>query len=127
MKLDMRKAYNMVDWRFLCKTLEAFGFSHQWINLIFQCISTPKISILINGTPEGFFSISRRIRQGDPMFPFLLIIMAEAFGRSIQQAQIEGRILGITVATNMPNITHQQFVDDTILAGSSTIEEAQNL
>ena len=62
MKLDIQKAYDMVDWHFLCKLLEAFGFSQQWVNLIFKFISSPKISILINGTPEGFFEISRGIR-----------------------------------------------------------------
>ena len=62
MKLDIQKAYDMVDWHFLCKVLEAFGFSHQWVSLIFKFISSPKISILINGTPEGFFEISRGIR-----------------------------------------------------------------
>ena len=29
MKLDIHKAYDMVDWRFLYKTLETFKFSHQ--------------------------------------------------------------------------------------------------
>ena len=51
MKLDIQKAYDMVDWRFLCKTLEAFGFARQWINLIIKRILTTKILVLINGTP----------------------------------------------------------------------------
>lgn len=83
MKLDIQKAYDMVDWRFLCKVLEAFGFSQQWVNLIFNFISTPKIFVLINGTLEGFFDISRGIRQGDPLSPSLFIIMAEAFVQSL--------------------------------------------
>ena len=107
MKLDIQKAYDMVDWRFLCKVLEAFGFSHQWINLIFKLISMPKISILINGTLEGFFEISRGIRQGDPLSPSLFIIMAEAFGRAILDASMKQKISGITVTQNVPNITHQ--------------------
>ena len=124
MKLDIQKAYDMVDWRFLCKTLEAFVFSHQWINLIFKCISTTKISVLVNGSPEGFFEISRGIRQGDPLSPFLYIIMAEVFGRSLSRALCEGVIKGITVTENIPNITHQQYANDTIFPGKSTIEEA---
>lgn len=97
----------MVDWCFLCKVLEAFSFSHQWINLIFKFISTPKILILINGTPEGFFEISRGIRQGDLLSPSLFIIMVEAFGRAISDAYLKHRISGITITRNVPDITHQ--------------------
>ena len=125
MKLDIQKAYDMVDWRFLCKVLEAFGFSKQWINLIFKFISTPKFSVLVNGTPEGFFGTSRGIRQGDPLSPFLFIIMAEAFGRAISEAQRKEEISGITVTSNIPNITHQQYTDDTILPGKSSVHEAR--
>ena len=107
MKLDIQKAYDMVDWRFLCKVLEAFGFSLQWINFIYQCISTTKISIIINETPEGFFDTSRGIRQGDPLSPSLYIIMAKAFGRVLSKAHSEGKINGIKVSKNVPNTTHQ--------------------
>ena len=127
LKLDIQKAYDMVDWRFLCKMLEAFGFARQWINLIFKFISTPKISVLVNGTPEGFFEVSRGIRQGDPLSPFLFIIMAEAFGRAISDAYNKKRLSGITVTKDVPNITHQQFADDTILPGKSEISEAHTL
>ena len=126
LKLNIHKAYDKVDWRFLCKTLEAFGFSKQWVNIIFQCISTPKISILINGTPEGFFNISKGIRQGDPISPFLFIIMAEAFGRAVQEAQLVGNIKGVKVTNEVENTTHQQFADDTILAGISNLQKAKH-
>lgn len=36
LKLDISKAYDNVDWRFLCKILQAFGFNVQWINWIFE-------------------------------------------------------------------------------------------
>lgn len=101
-KTDIQKAYDKVDWTFLCKCLEAFGFSKQWTNLIYNCISTRKISILINGTSEGFFSISRGIRQGDPLSPFLYVIMAEALGRTISKRHQEGRILGLKASDNVP-------------------------
>lgn len=61
-KLDIKKAYDKVDWHFLCKCLESFGFNKQWINLVFECIATPRVSILINGALEGFFEISSGLR-----------------------------------------------------------------
>ena len=79
LKQDIKKTYDKVDWRFLCKTLDTFSFSKQWINIINQCIPTPGISLLINGTLEGFFSNFRDIRQGDLLSPFLFIIMEKSF------------------------------------------------
>lgn len=46
-KLDIIKAYDRVDWCFLCKCLEAYDFSKQWIELIFECVYTLKMAILI--------------------------------------------------------------------------------
>lgn len=40
-KLYIKKAYDKVDQHFLCKCMEAFGFSKSWINLIYECISSP--------------------------------------------------------------------------------------
>ena len=53
--------------------------------------------------------------------------MAEAFGRAISDAYNKKRISGITVTKSLPNITHQQFADDTILPGKSDIFEALTL
>lgn len=45
LKLDMRKAYDRVNWGYLLEVLKQFGFSEQWRNLIFNCISFPWFSI----------------------------------------------------------------------------------
>ena len=37
------------------------------------------------------------------------------------------RILGITITNNVPNITYQQFTNDTILPGKISIQEARSL
>ena len=52
--------------------------------------------------------------------------MEKEFGRAIKAAQ-EDRKIKVVIATNdIPNITHQQFENDTILPGESTLEEAWN-
>ena len=47
--------------------------------------------------------------------------MAEAFGRSLSRVLSEGSIKVVIVTEKVPNITHQQYADDTILLGESTI------
>ena len=52
--------------------------------------------------------------------------MVETLGRSIKQALNHSKIYGIPVTNNVENTTHQQFADDTIMAGLSTIPEVRS-
>lgn len=52
--------------------------------------------------------------------------MVEAFGRSINKVETKGIIRAITIIENIPNITHQQYSDNTILPRVSTKDEAKN-
>ena len=61
-KLDMEKAYDRLEWPFILNVLRKFGFNERWINWISECISTTSFSILINGSPYGFFQSQRGLR-----------------------------------------------------------------
>ena len=93
-KLDIEKAYDHVNWHFLLYLLDRCGFPGKWFHWIHYCISTVCFSILINGNPEGFFGSSRGIRQGDPLSPFLFVLIMEALSRMMSKAVEEGLLSG---------------------------------
>ena len=68
-KLDIEKAFDHVNWGFLTLLLEHCGFPDKWRHWISFCLSTIHFSILIKGTPHGFFGSSRGLQQGDPLSP----------------------------------------------------------
>eukprot|EP00253_Pinus_taeda_P014528 PITA_14528 len=124
MQLDLSKAYDKVSWRYLEAILEAFGFCRQWISWVLALIKSSRFSILVNGAPSKTFSPSRGIRQGDPLSPFLFVILMEGLSRIIAKKKADGIIKGLQPIRTLPATTHQQFVDDTMLHGIPTVKEA---
>jgi hypothetical protein len=89
-----------------------------------MCISTAQFSVLVNGTPCGFFPSSRGLRQGDPLSPFLFIIVMEALSRLLARARDGGFILGFDVGRiNHISISHLLFADDTLILCGAALEQ----
>eukprot|EP00253_Pinus_taeda_P017945 PITA_17945 len=124
MQLDITKAYDKVNWIYIKKVLIAFGFDHDWVRWVMGLVTSSRFFILVNGLPSEMFTPSRGLRQGDPLSPFLFILMMEGLGRSIKQSKISRKIKGLQLTKNGQAMTHQQFVDDTMLQGIPTIKEA---
>lgn len=122
LKLDLSKAFDKLSWSYIQNMLKAFGFSHSWVRWIMSLISSSHFSLLVNGLPSRPFKPTRGIRQGDPLSPFLFVIMAEGLGRHIKQALLSNQLKGISIH-NSPASSHQQFVDDTMLYGYPSAQE----
>ena len=85
-KLDIEKAYNHVDWLFLLAVLENMGFGERWCRWIKWCLSTIRLSVMVNGSSTGFFHSSRGLRQGDPLSPYLFVVVMETFSCMLKRA-----------------------------------------
>eukprot|EP00253_Pinus_taeda_P028070 PITA_28070 len=95
MQLDIDKAYDKVNWLYIKKVLIAFGFYHNWVRWIMALVTSSNFSILVNGSSSELFLPSRGLRQGDPLSPFLFILMMEGLGWSIKNARVMGKIQGL--------------------------------
>ncbi|KAL2252964.1 UNVERIFIED_CONTAM: hypothetical protein Sindi_0091100 [Sesamum indicum] len=79
LKVDIRKAYDTVDWDFLIVVMEMFGFPSTFVKWIEECVTTPSFSIGLNGKPHGFFRGARGLRQGREIFLSLECEAARVF------------------------------------------------
>ncbi|CAA7031857.1 unnamed protein product [Microthlaspi erraticum] len=126
-KTDMSKAYDCVEWSFLEALMLKMGFSQTWVSWIRTCISTVTYQVLINGEAKGSISPSRGLRQGDPLSPFLFIILTEALVAQLKGAEAEGRITGLKIARNCPAISHLLFADDSLFFCKADIQQCAKL
>ncbi|XP_026383413.1 uncharacterized protein LOC113278906 [Papaver somniferum] len=127
LKLVMSKAFDRLEWSFLRDVMLQMGFCEEWCNLIMQCLSTTKISILLNGAPCNTYYPSRGIGHGDPLSPYLFIIVMEAFSRKLYTAEQNHQIEGIKIAPNAPPISHLFFADDCLLFANADLLNVNNL
>lgn len=72
-----------------------FGFGETFVLWIKELLGSSYLSILVNGSPSGYFSCSRGVRQGDPLSPFLFCLVQEVFSRGISSLVEYGALLRI--------------------------------
>ncbi|KAK3220500.1 hypothetical protein Dsin_014470 [Dipteronia sinensis] len=58
-KLDFEKAYDSVDHSFLDEVMKDIGFGERWGFWVQSCISTPMLSVLVNGSPMEEFALEK--------------------------------------------------------------------
>eukprot|EP00253_Pinus_taeda_P018901 PITA_18901 len=98
--------------------------SNRKVRWVMALVTSSSFSILVNGSPSKTFNPSRGLRQGDPLSPFLFILMMEGLGQYIKHAKEVGNIKGLQLSENGQALTYQQFVDNTILYGIPMVKEA---
>ena len=108
--IDFKKAFDTLEWPFISKTLQHFGFGPSLLNWIELFYCNIESCILNNGWASNFFKLSRGVRQGCPLSPYLFILSAEILADAIRKKQ---RIKGIEI--NGIDFKLSQYADDTTL------------
>ena len=126
--IDFEKAFDSLEWSFIERTLQYFGFGpslRKWIQTFYEKIES---CVLNNGWASSFFELQRGVRQGCPLSPYLFILSAEILAKAIRSNK---EIKGITI--NKTEIKISQYADDTtfILNGtekslSTTLNTIEN-
>ena len=99
-KLDIEKAYDHVNWNALFYLMERMGFGEKWRRWMKVCITTVRFSVLINGSPTGFFSSSHGLRQGDPLSPLLFLLVMEVLSRLLRRTEEGDFLRGFQASPN---------------------------
>lgn len=122
MKVDFEKAYDTVDWDFLCYMLRRMNFGGKWISWILGCLKSASVSFLVNGSPTGEF-VMESLRQGDPLAPFLFLIVAEGLSGMLRKAVGLNKFVPFKVGLDESvEVALLQFADDTIFMGEASIQ-----
>ena len=111
MSVDYEKAFDRLEWSFIDKALEYFNFGpilRKWVKVCYTDISS---QCSYNGWSTALFKITRGVRQGCPLSPYLFILAAEILAIYIR---INPDIEGIQISNNVSKIS--QYADDAALS-----------
>ena len=82
--IDFRKAFDILEWSFLFNCLDSFNFGNEfkrWISTFYKNIQ----SVINNGLSSEYFNLTRGVRQGDPLPPYLFLLAVETLAIAIRE------------------------------------------
>ncbi len=112
LSLDQEKAFDQVDWSFMCSTLLPMAFgpsSVSWVDLFYNHVQS---AVNVKGYVSPFFNLSRGVHQGCPLSPLLYVLVSKVLAINIC---CNPPISGLCLPVSDPLSPFSQYADDTSL------------
>ena len=122
LKVDFEKAYDSVDWSFLEYMMERVGLCWKWIAWMKVCVFGGSMFVLVNGCLTVEINIHRGLKQGDPLAPFLFLLLAEGFSGLMRNVVRLNLFEGFRFHREGMMLSHLQYADDTICIGKASVD-----
>nr|GFA62787.1 putative RNA-directed DNA polymerase, eukaryota, reverse transcriptase zinc-binding domain protein [Tanacetum cinerariifolium] len=106
--------------------LLSLGFGIKWRRWIQSCLQSARSSVLVNGSPSFEFPIKRGLRHGDPLSPFLFLIIMEGLHLALKDVVDAGLIYGSKVGDSGLNISHLFYADDVVIISKWNRQDMDN-
>jgi hypothetical protein len=113
LKLDISKAFDSVSWAFLLEILTHLGFGPVWRNLISNLLFTSSTQVLLNGSPGNHNFHRRGLRQGDPLYPMLFVLVMDVLSSMFRAAENRGLLQSLGGADIRSRVSI--YADDVVL------------
>ncbi|GJY22932.1 RNA-directed DNA polymerase, eukaryota, reverse transcriptase zinc-binding domain protein [Tanacetum coccineum] len=126
MKIDIHKAYNTVNWKFLEDVLIKVGFHRIMVSWIMTCISSESFSICVNGDICGYFSGERGLRQRDHVSPYIFTLVMEVLNMIMIKNINEDTKFKYHYGCKELKLTHMCFADDLLVLCNGDVDSLRH-
>ncbi|GJS87764.1 RNA-directed DNA polymerase, eukaryota, reverse transcriptase zinc-binding domain protein [Tanacetum coccineum] len=102
-------------------------FFHSLINQKRRGLGSKPVSNHLGHGPSSEFNVRQGLRQGDPLSPFLFIIIMEGLHVALSDSIRNGLIRGINFGTSDINLSHLFFADDVVITTEWSMHDMENI
>jgi hypothetical protein len=107
--LDFEKTFDTIEWGFLFIALSKLGFNSKWIQWVSSLYWLSFYSVKVNGEAGEDFRLTKLVRQGYPLAPYLFILATDVLGHMLDDPKHE--VDGLSLPKG-GCVWDQTFVDD---------------